>query len=47
MEIFRGLAIDEEIRAKRTGDQQGGDIARGRSLADPRWAVRPGQTPAR
>ena len=35
MEIFRSLGLEAEIRAKRTGDQQGGGIARGRSLADP------------
>ncbi|MDL2398952.1 FAD-dependent monooxygenase [Rhizobium mayense] len=35
MEIFRGLGLEEEIRAKRTGDQQGGGIARARNLADP------------
>ncbi|MDX8534531.1 FAD-dependent monooxygenase [Mesorhizobium sp. VK25A] len=39
MEIFRGLGLETEIRAKRTGDQQGGGIARARNLADPdiRW----------
>ncbi|MGH6858977.1 MAG: FAD-dependent monooxygenase [Phyllobacterium sp.] len=35
MEIFRGLGIEAEIRAGRTGDQQGGGIARARNLADP------------
>lgn len=35
MEIFRGLGLEAEIRAKRTGDQQGGSLARGRNLADP------------
>lgn len=35
MEIFRSLGLEAEIRAKRTGDQQAGAIARGRSLADP------------
>lgn len=35
MEIFRGLGLEAEIRAKQTGDQQGGGIARGRNLADP------------
>lgn len=35
MEIFRGLGLETEIRAKRTGDQQGGGIARARNLADP------------
>lgn len=35
MEIFRNLGLEAEIRAKRTGDQQGGGIARGRNLADP------------
>src|SRR5262245_23212401 len=33
MEIFRGLGIEEEIRAHRTGDQKGGEIARARNLA--------------
>jgi putative polyketide hydroxylase len=39
MEIFRGLGLEGEIRATRTGDQQGGDIARAAHLADPdvRW----------
>lgn len=35
MEIFRNLGLEAEIRAKRTGDQQGGGIARGRNLTDP------------
>lgn len=35
MEIFRGLGIEDEIRAQKTGDQQGGEIARGKNLADP------------
>lgn len=35
MEIFRNLGLENEIRASRTGDQQGGDIARARSLSDP------------
>jgi 2-polyprenyl-6-methoxyphenol hydroxylase-like FAD-dependent oxidoreductase len=35
MEIFRGLGLEAEIRARRTGDQQGGGIARARNLADP------------
>jgi 2-polyprenyl-6-methoxyphenol hydroxylase-like FAD-dependent oxidoreductase len=35
MEIFRELCIENEIRTQRTGDQQGGEIARGRTLADP------------
>jgi len=35
MEIFRSLGIEEEIRAKRTGDQQAGGVARGKNLADP------------
>lgn len=35
MEIFRSLGLEAEIRAKRTGDQQGGGIARARNLADP------------
>ena len=28
MEIYRGLGIQDEIRAHRTGDQKAGDIAR-------------------
>jgi len=35
MEIFRSLGLEAKIRAKRTGDQQGGGIARARNLADP------------
>lgn len=35
MEIFRQAGIEEEIRARRTGDQQAGGIARGRTLSDP------------
>jgi putative polyketide hydroxylase len=35
MEIFRGAGIEADIRAHRTGDQQAGDIARLRNLADP------------
>lgn len=35
MEIFRTLGLEAEIRAKRTGDQQGGGLARGKNLADP------------
>lgn len=35
MEIFRGLGLEAEIRANRTGDQQGGGIARAGNLADP------------
>jgi len=35
MEIFRGLGLEAEIRARRTGDQQSGGIARARTLADP------------
>lgn len=35
MEIFRSIGLETEIRAERTGDQQGGGIARARSLADP------------
>lgn len=39
MEIFRELGIEDEIRERRTGDQQGGCLARGRNLSDPeiRW----------
>ena len=35
MEIFRGLGIEDEIRAHRTGDHSSGEIARARNLADP------------
>jgi len=35
MEIFRGLGLEAEIRARRTGDQQAGAIVRGRTLSDP------------
>lgn len=35
MEIFRQLELEDEIRANRTGDQQSGGIARGRTLSDP------------
>lgn len=35
MEIFRSLGLESEIRARRTGDQQGGGIARAKTLADP------------
>lgn len=35
MEIFRSVGIEEEIRTNRTGDQQAGAIARGKTLADP------------
>jgi putative polyketide hydroxylase len=35
MEIFRGLGLEAEIRARRTGDQQSGGIARAKNLADP------------
>jgi 2-polyprenyl-6-methoxyphenol hydroxylase-like FAD-dependent oxidoreductase len=35
MEIFRTLGLEDEIRAKRTGDQQGGGLGRARNLADP------------
>lgn len=35
MEIFRSIGLEAEIRAKRTGDQQGGGIARAKNLADP------------
>jgi 2-polyprenyl-6-methoxyphenol hydroxylase-like FAD-dependent oxidoreductase len=35
MEIYRGLGIDEEIRANRTGDQKAGQIARMKNLSDP------------
>src|SRR5262245_30189550 len=35
MEVFRTLGLEEEIRAQRTGDQQGGNVARGKNLGDP------------
>lgn len=35
MEIFRGLGIDGEIRARATRDQKSGEVARGKNLADP------------
>ena len=35
MEIFRGLGLEEQIRANRTGDQKSGEIARARNLSDP------------
>ncbi|MFT4131741.1 MAG: FAD-dependent monooxygenase [Labrys sp. (in: a-proteobacteria)] len=35
MEIFRSIGLEDEIRAERTGDQQGGGIARAKNLADP------------
>ena len=35
MEIFRSLGLEAEIRARRTGYQQSGGIARARNLADP------------
>src|SRR5690349_8274478 len=35
MEVFRTLGLEEEIRARRTGDQQGGGLGRARNLADP------------
>jgi putative polyketide hydroxylase len=35
MEIFRSLGLEEEIRSRRTGDQQGGGLGRARNLADP------------
>jgi 2-polyprenyl-6-methoxyphenol hydroxylase-like FAD-dependent oxidoreductase len=35
MEIFRSLGLEAEIRAKRTGDQQGGAIVRAKNLSDP------------
>ncbi len=49
MEIFRSLGLEDEIRVNRTGDQQGGGIARGKTLADPdiQWsgAAWPDATP--
>lgn len=35
MEIFRSLRLEAEIRAKRTGDQQGGAIVRAKNFSDP------------
>ena len=35
MEIYRSAGIEDEIRAKRTGDQKSGEIVRGKNLADP------------
>jgi 2-polyprenyl-6-methoxyphenol hydroxylase-like FAD-dependent oxidoreductase len=35
MEIYREAGVEDEIRAHRTGDQQAGGIARGKTLADP------------
>ena len=35
MEIYRSVGIEDEIRAKRTGDQKAGEIARAKNLADP------------
>ncbi len=35
MEIFRGAGVEDDIRRNRTGDQKSGEIARGRTLADP------------
>jgi 2-polyprenyl-6-methoxyphenol hydroxylase-like FAD-dependent oxidoreductase len=35
MEIYRGLGIEAEIRAHRTGDQKSGEIARAPNLASP------------
>jgi 2-polyprenyl-6-methoxyphenol hydroxylase-like FAD-dependent oxidoreductase len=35
MEIFRMLDLEDEIRANRTGDQQGGGLGRAKNLADP------------
>ena len=32
MEVYRGLGIEDEIRAQRTGDQKSGEIARAQSL---------------
>src|SRR5215204_50094 len=35
MEIFRALGIEDDIRAKRTGDQRAGGVARAKTLSDP------------
>jgi putative polyketide hydroxylase len=35
MEVFRSVGIEDEIRSNKTGDQQSGGIARGRTLSDP------------
>ena len=34
MEIFRGLGIEDEIRANQTGDQKSGQIVRMKNLSD-------------
>jgi 2-polyprenyl-6-methoxyphenol hydroxylase-like FAD-dependent oxidoreductase len=43
MEIYRGLGIQDDIRAHLTGDQKAGDIARARNLSDPnvQWLGKP------
>lgn len=35
MEIFSSIGLEAQIRAERTGDQQGGGIARAKNLTDP------------
>src|SRR4051812_5571480 len=35
MEVFRSIGIEDDIRSNKTGDQQAGGIARGRTLSDP------------
>jgi putative polyketide hydroxylase len=39
MEIFRSVGLEDEIRAHATGDQQGGTIARGKTLSDPKIEI--------
>ncbi|MBV9512127.1 MAG: FAD-dependent monooxygenase, partial [Caulobacteraceae bacterium] len=35
MEIYRGVGLEDAIRAHRRGDQKSGQIARARNLSDP------------
>src|SRR6185436_17599089 len=35
MEIYRSLGLESEIRARRTGDQKSGEIARAPNLSSP------------
>ena len=43
MEIYRGLGIQDEIRAHLTGDQKAGDIGHAKNLSDPnvQWMGEP------
>lgn len=43
MEIYRGVGIEAEIRAHRTGDQKAGGLARAKNLSDPdiQWMENP------